>query len=133
MYLLAKFTQFSLKHTKGLYKRVHENKRERSAKNPKEQIPVRDPCSTDSTAIKVEKKKKKKRMREDSPGTTRSGGDKIYVRERSHESLLFFFFFLLGCFPYITYKTNKLLILAETCFLCGNAQEALVRNIFPSW
>lgn len=128
MYLLAKFTQFSLKHTKGLYKRVHENKRERSAKNPKEQIPVRDPCSTDSTAIKVEKKK---RMREDSPGTTRSGGDKIYVRERSHESLLFFFF-LLGCFPYITYKTNKLLILAETCFLCGNAQEALVRNIFPS-
>lgn len=40
-------------------------------------------------------------------------------------------YFLHGCFPCSTSRTKKkkLLILAETCFPCKNAQQALVRNI----
>lgn len=56
---------------------VHENNRERESGvgNPEQQIPVQDPHSTGSTAIKVGNK----RRRQDSPGTVRSRWGKIYI------------------------------------------------------
>lgn len=108
---------------------VHENNRERESGvgNPEQQTPVRDPHSTGSTVINVGNK----RRRQDSPGTIRSRWGKIYIYISISRTFTWRFTSYMVAFlvVHLGQKKKKLLILAETCFPCKNAQQALVRNI----